>query len=408
MNCVVEENGRVLGIVGTGIDLTHFLRSVVESNQPGVESLFVNASGAVQASRDESLIDFHSITKDEGSNKTFLQLIDTPEDRATFREMMRRAAAPEGGAEAHFLQLGGRNLLVGAGYLDELDWYNVTIMDVDRIVDRRLFMPIALLIALTMVSAAALVTLLFKRSVIDRLARTENSVRRIEAGDFSQPIADPGADEIGRLARALDRMGRVVGSDRAALETAVRVRTEQLELIAYVDQLSGTLNRRGIIEAFAQEQQQLTANSDRLGLLILDIDNFKSINDAHGHVAGDRVIAEVACRLLDVTSDEELCARWGGDEFIVILKRCDASALAMVGEKILDAIRSRPLTLAGDSLIWIGTSIGAHLVEDSDTLESAASKADAALYAAKRQGRNRMAIYEPELYRESAPIDCLA
>jgi diguanylate cyclase (GGDEF)-like protein len=404
MNCVVEDKGRALGIVGTGIDLTHFLRSVVESNQPGVESLFINPSGAVQASRDESLIDFHSIAKDEGSSKTFLQLIDTPEDRTTFREMMRRAAAPEGGADARFLQLNGRSLLVGVGYLEELDWYNVTIMDVDRIVDRRLFMPIALLIALTMMSAATLVTLLFKRSVIDRLARAESSVRRIEAGDFSQPVADSGTDEIGRLARALDRMARVVGSDRAALEAAVRLRTEQLELIAYVDQLSGALNRRGLIKAFAQEERRMTADSDRPGLLILDIDNFKSINDAHGHVAGDCVIAEVARRLLDVMRNEDLCARWGGDEFVVILKNCDPLALATVGEKILDAIRSRPLNLADDNLIWIGTSIGAHVVERSDTLESAAGKADAALYAAKGQGRNRMVIYDPALHRESARI----
>ncbi|GGE48363.1 hypothetical protein GCM10007276_26910 [Agaricicola taiwanensis] len=403
MNCVIEDEGRALGIVGTGIDLTHFLRNVVESNQPGVESLFVNASSAVQASRDESLIDFHSIAKDESFSKTFLQLIDTSEDRATFREMMRHAAT-EGGAEARFLELDGRSLLVGIGYLDELDWYNVTIMDVDRIVDRRLFKPIAFLIALSMLGAAALVTLLFKRSVIDRLARAESSVRRIEAGDFSQPVADSGVDEIGRLARALDRMARVVGSDRAALEAAVRMRTEQLELIANVDQLSGALNRRGLIQAFAQKERRMTTDSDRPGLLILDIDNFKSINDAHGHVAGDRVIAEVARRLLGVTRDEDLCARWGGDEFVVILKRCDAQALEKVGKKILNAIRSRPLKLADNSRIRIGTSIGAHLVEPSDTLESAASKADAALYAAKRQGRNRIVVYDPALYRDTTNI----
>lgn len=408
MNCVVQEDGRTLGIVGTGIDLTHFLRNVVETNQPGVESLFVNASGAVQASRDESLIDFHSIAKEEGTSKTFLQLIDTPEDQASFREMMRLAAAPDRGAVARFLELDGRSLLVGVGYLDELDWYNVTVMDVDRIVDRRLFKPIALLIALTMIGAAALVTWLFKRSVIDRLARAEGSVRRIEAGDFSQPVADSGADEIGRLARALDRMARVVGTNRAALEAAVRERTEQLEHIAYVDQLSGVLNRRGLFEAFAQEERRMTADSDRPGLLILDIDNFKTINDAHGHVTGDRVIAEVASRLLDVTRDEDLCARWGGDEFVVMLKSCDAKGLAKVGEKILSEIRSRPLKLADDRLICIGTSIGAHLVERSDTLESAAGKADAALYAAKRQGRNRIVIYDPALHGDSVRVGRVA
>lgn len=93
-------------------------------------------------------------------------------------------------------------------------------------------------------------------------------------------------------------------------------------------------------------------DSDRPGLLILDIDNFKSINDAHGHVVSNSVIAEVARRrLLEVTRAEDLCARWGGDEFVVILKSCVAPALVTVGEKILDVIRSRPLKLAGDRLI---------------------------------------------------------
>lgn len=406
MNCVIQDKDQTLGVVGTGIDLTHFLRSVVESNQPGVESLFVNASGAVQASRDESLIDFHSITKKEGLRKTFVQLIDKQEDQAVFRQMMRHAAAG-GKVDARFLELDGRRLLVGVGYLDELDWYNVTIMDVGHIVDRRLFKPIAFLIALTMLGAAALVTLLFKRSVIDRLARAERSVRRIEAGDFSQPVADSGTDEISRLGRALDRMARVVGSDRAALEEAVRVRTEQLELIAHVDLLSGVLNRRGLLEAFVKEQQSMTAESDRPGLLILDIDNFKSINDAHGHLSGDLVIAEVARRLLDATRNEDLCARWGGDEFVVILKSCNALTLAMAGERILNAVRSRPMKLADDNLISICTSIGAHLVEGAETLESAAGKADAALYVAKRQGRNRMVTYDPALQRESTSISRL-
>lgn len=394
INCVVKNEAHTLGLVGTGIDLTHFLRNVVETDQPGVESLFVNASGAVQASRDESLIDFHSVAKDEGTSKTFLQLIDTAEDQATFHEMMRQAANAEGGADARFLKLNGRRLLVGVGYLDELDWYNVTIMDVDRIVDRHLFSPIALLIALAMAAAAMLITLLFKRSVIDRLARVESSVTRIEAGDFSQPAADSSTDEIGRLAHALDRMARVVSSNRAALEAAVRLRTEQLELIAHIDQLSGILNRRGLLQAFAKEQRRMPADNDQVGLLLLDIDNFKPINDEYGHVVGDRVIIEVARLLVDVTRDEDLCARWGGDEFVVILKSCDAQALVTVGEKILDTIRSHPLKLADDNLIPISISIGCHLFELSDTLESAAGKADVALYAAKRQGRNRMMIYD--------------
>lgn len=399
MNCVVEHEGRILGLVGTGIDLTMFLRNVVETDQNGVESMFVDRSGAVQASRDESLIDFRSLTKEDDAKTTFFQLLENAGDRAAFAAMMREVTDQgTDAASARFMNVNGTTMLVGIGHLRELGWYNVTIMDVDQIIDRRLFGPIACLLGLMMLAAAALVTLLFKRSVLDRLQRAEASMQRIEAGDFSQSVEERGTDEIARLSRALNRMALAVGTDRAELEEAVRQRTEQLERIAYVDQLSGVLNRRGFIEAYTQEERRLAIDEARPGLLILDIDNFKTVNDNHGHIVGDEVIAEVARRLLDVTREQDLCARWGGDEFVVIVKSCDARALAGIGSKILDAIRARPVELLDGTMLRIGTSIGAHLVEPADTLESAASKADLALYAAKRQGRNRMVVYDREAH----------
>lgn len=409
INCVVEPEGKLVGVVGTGIDLTHFLRNVVETDQRGVETIFIDRSGAVQANRDKSLIDFRSLTKDDDAKKTFFQLLDGDTDRTAFAEMMDEVAA--GGPDAaatRFLNVGGKRMLVGIGHLAELGWFNVTVMDVNEIVDRGLFGPIAVLIALAMLSAAALVTFMFKRNVLDRLADAERSVQRIEAGDFSAVVADGGADEIGRLARALNRMAGAVGIDRAQLETAVRERTEQLERIAYIDQLSGVLNRRGFIEAFRQDERRRLPDGARPGLMILDIDNFKHINDTYGHIAGDEVITEIARRLIDVTREQDLCARWGGDEFVVILKDCDPRSLAVVGCKILDDIRSRPVLLSGGDLVDACTSIGAHLVAPADTLESAASKADLALYAAKRQGRNRIVVYDPVVHGESVTIDRVA
>lgn len=402
MNCVVETDGRVLGLVGTGIDLTVFLRDVVDTQQPGVESLFVDASGAVQASRDESMIDYRSLTKEEEARNTFFQLLGGDADRAAFAQMMQEAVLDGAVPPSRFLKVGGRRALVGVGHLAELGWYNVTVMDIGQIVERRLFVPIAALIAAIMVSAAALVTFLFKRNVLDRLERAEGSVRRIENGDFSMPVMDSGADEIGRLARALNRMMGAVNADRRELEAAVRERTEQLERIAYVDSLSGVLNRRGFIEAFAQEERRMTRDGPRLGLLILDIDNFKTINDTHGHMAGDRVIAEVAKRLIDVTREQDLCARWGGDEFVIILKTCDKAALAAIGTKILDAVCTRPVELSEGLRVRVSTSVGGHLVDCVDTLEGAASKADAALYSAKQQGRNRLVVYDPAMHGRTA------
>ena len=395
INCVVSHDGMVTGLVGTGIELTSFLRNVVENDLPGVETIFVDGSGAVQANRDKSLVDFHSLTKEDSSKKTFFQLLAADADRDTFAQMLKIAKA--GGEEAAttaYLDVDGRTMLVGVGHLAELGWFNITVMDVDKVVNRGMFGPIAALIGLIIASAAALVTLLFKRSVLDRLAKVERSVHHIEAGDFSGVPDDGGKDEIGRLARAINRMADAIGFDKARLEAAVRERTEQLERIAYVDQLSGVLNRRGFIEAFQQLDRRRPSGDGKPGLLILDIDNFKQINDTHGHVCGDEVIAEVAKRLIDVTREQDLCARWGGDEFVIILKDCNRSALNSIGAKVLEAVGAQYVMLSNGGRVRVATSIGAHLVEVVDTLESSARKADLALYEAKRLGRNRMVIYD--------------
>lgn len=408
MNCVIRSDGRNLGIVGTGIDLTTFLKKVVDSRQPGVESMFIDENGAVQANRDESLIDFRSITRAEGERKTFFHLIDHEDDRAALRAMMAQAQGGEAGTASQFIEIGGKPMLVGVGYLNELNWYNVTVMDVDRIIDRNLFGPIAALAALALCAIAGLMTLLFRRSVLDRLRRVEEAAARIEAGDWDSTVTDEGADEIGRLARSFNRMAAAVGLDRATLESAIRERTHQLERIAYVDSLSGVLNRRGIIEAFGQEERRVRKAGLTPGLLILDTDHFKAVNDEHGHAAGDEVIGEIARRLLDVTREEDLCARWGGDEFVVVVRDCDAPALAIVGNKILDAIRACPMTVSGGLSLRVTCSIGAHLLDADDTLETATSKADTALYAAKRLGRNRFVIYDPATHDAGAEVERVA
>jgi diguanylate cyclase (GGDEF)-like protein len=400
INCVVvAEDGQPLGILGTGIDLTDFIRNVVETDQSGVESMFVDRSGAIQANRNESLIDFHSLTKDSDAKTTFFQLLDRDSDRAALRAMMEEVAHEEANAAARFLQMNGHRALVGIGYLDKLGWYNVTVMDVDRIIDRRLFLPIGLLLVTMMVSVALLLGWLFKRAVLDRLARLEGSLSRIERGDREALVEDHGRDEVGRLADALNRMATAVSGRRASLEDAVRERTEQLERIAYLDPLTGVLNRRGLVEAFAQFEE----HGRRTGVLILDIDRFKSINDASGHLAGDTVITEVAKRLIDVTREGDICARWGGDEFVLLLRDCSPRLLTETGSRVLQIVHRQPVQLPDGSPTHVTTSIGAHIAQTDEALEAASVKADRALYAAKSQGRNRMVVYDASHHAGFAP-----
>ncbi len=394
INCVVRDGARTLGIVGTGIELTSFIRDVVETTQPGVETFFVDGSGAVQAALDPRRIDFRSVTKALADRKTVFQLVDGDEDRATLATMMAGAVGNTKAATSHVLSVGGRQMLVGVGYLDKLGWYNVTVMDLDAIIDRSLFLPIGLLLATVAVGVAVALTWLFKRSVLDRLKRAERALERIETGDFDVVEADPGKDEIGRLAAALRRMARAVRDNTETLEQTVRERTDELRRIAFRDPMTGVLNRRGFVEAHAALEGEAKRSDFGLGLILLDIDRFKTINDTHGHAAGDKVIRDVADRLTGVIRDGDLCGRWGGDEFIVVIADCRGETLKDMAKRVLEAVRDRPIALPGDGTLRISTSMGAHLISHGEPFDVAAGRADLALYAAKRGGRNRVVVYD--------------
>lgn len=394
INCVVEAKGEPIAVIGTGLDLSSFVADVVNTGQKGVETLFVDGSGAIQAIRDQGRIDFASITKEAAERKTVFQLLDKAEDRSRLASMMSDLRAGRSAAETAFLELGGRTMLVGVGHLDQLGWFNVTLMDVDAIVGRGLFVPLGALLAAAIVAAALLITLVFKRSVLDRIAETEGVLRRIEGGEYARPVAAGDADEIGRMTFALDRMARAVHENTERLQDAVRQRTDELERLAFLDSMTGIANRRGFAATFEAEHGAARAAGETIGLLLLDVDLFKSINDSRGHQAGDEVIIEVARRIAGVVRDRQHCARWGGDEFVVLV-RGGIDDMMETGRRLLDALRGADIVLSDGTGIRVTTSIGGHVASDHDTLSTATARADVALYEAKRAGRNRIALQRP-------------
>ncbi|WP_244670492.1 sensor domain-containing diguanylate cyclase [Rhodoplanes elegans] len=396
INCVVADagTGRVLGVLGTGVDLTAFIREVVAIPQVGVLSMFVDRAGAIQAHRDPGMVDFHSLTKDTKAKKTIFAQVDGDDDRAALSAMMERLVAGRNTVESRFIRLGGKDYLVGVGWLDRVGWFNVTLMDVDAIIDRELFAPIAALLALIAGAAVALMMLFFRRVVLDRLDRLEAGINRMEAGDFAAE-PDPRPDEIGRLSRAFARMARKVGEHTATLETTVAERTAQLRRLAERDPLTGIYNRRGVIAAVEERRAPGARDGDPLGLLLIDFDLFKTINDLHGHNAGDRVLAEAARRLETVLRAGDVYGRWGGDEFIVVAGEASETALRRLGERLIAAIAGTPVAFEGGAEARVSISIGACRIAAGEPLDAALARADAALYAAKRAGRDTVVVHDP-------------
>lgn len=397
INCIIQKDGQVLGLIGTGVDLTQFIREVVEFPQTGVQSMFVDLQGAIQAHRDPRVVDFHSLTKDISAKKTIFNLLDRETDRVALAEMMKQVSRGDVLVLSRFMQMEGREVLVGVGFLDRLGWFNVTVMDVDAIIDRKLFMPLAALIAAILLAAATLMTLLFKRKVLDRLAWVEQGLARLRGGDFKATAREDGHDEIARLAHAFNEMAQAVGDNTGRLEAMVRERTEQLERLAQYDPLTSILNRRGFDHAFAREQNRAQREGKPCGLLIVDLDRFKRVNDEHGHQGGDAVLVACVQRMSSVLRNYDACARWGGDEFILLISGCDVPALSAIAAKLGANLRDAPVPLADGRMVAVTASIGAVLVGQDERLSDAAARADAALYEAKRNGRDGFVLHKPPL-----------
>jgi diguanylate cyclase (GGDEF)-like protein len=171
--------------------------------------------------------------------------------------------------------------------------------------------------------------------------------------------------------------------------TRERKYERELKLLAGTDPLTGAMNRR----RFFEETSQLfeTDASFPIAMLMLDIDHFKKINDGYGHGAGDLVLREITRRCTMVLRGMDKFARFGGEEFAVLLPETTSEAAAKVAESLRAAIRNHLFSLPLAEL-QVTTSIGVTTCSIGDTIDAAISRADKGLYEAKRLGRDRVAI----------------
>lgn len=184
---------------------------------------------------------------------------------------------------------------------------------------------------------------------------------------------------------------RILRSIRLACERYQR--ELDLKRIACIDQLTGTLNRRGLLEALEEAFESATRLDVYSALMTLDVDRFKEINDSWGHPVGDYVLQESSRRIGQCVRRHDIVGRAGGDEFWVILKGFSGPEhVPAFALKILESF-ARPFRQDID--LRVGISIGISLVPDhADSIDAWVRKSDEALYCAKRQGRNRWVMYD--------------
>lgn len=173
-----------------------------------------------------------------------------------------------------------------------------------------------------------------------------------------------------------------------------------IERLASIDKLTGFYNRQAFDMFFRQTLKDLSRRPKDLSVLLLDVDHFKQINDSYGHLTGDQVLRHLAQVVKDRVRETDIVARWGGEEFIVLLKNCSLETAKNMAEELRLAVMNNPcLDTRSQREIELSVSIGVVKYHASENETQVFNRADQALYRAKELGRNQVVVLENESNR---------
>ena len=189
-----------------------------------------------------------------------------------------------------------------------------------------------------------------------------------------------------------DEQGAIEGILASGTDvTQQRALEETLRYQARHDPLTGLLNRGALDEALDREVERIQRYGGTLGLIMLDLDHFKVVNDRFGHPTGDRVLQGVVQCLQDELRGADVLGRWGGEEFIAFLPHTDAEEAAGLAERIRQSVAGIPFEEVGR----VTVSLGVTELEAGQTRSAMLKRLDNALYQAKEEGRNRVVTLKP-------------
>ena len=289
----------------------------------------------------------------------------------------------------------------------------------------------ALTVLATLSACVAALLVLFRREVTRHLVEMARHAGGIRLDALDRPLALEGKrvatppDEIDQLATSFNRMhGRMaedlrrmklyeaeLAAHRDHLEGLVQARTMELEekarlleeqraaieRLANTDALTGATSRRHFLELAERELARAARAGEPIALLALDIDHFKTINDAHGHPGGDAVLRAFATICAKQLRGSDFIGRLGGEEFAVVIAKADVAAACSAAERIRTAVAAQPIAAGDGRSVPVTVSIGVAVRGTGEaaaavTVETMMLAADGALYAAKLGGRNRVVV----------------
>lgn len=529
INYDIKMNDQIVGIVGTGMDFTRFVRESVGIEQEGVRNFFINRHLDVQLERDTTLKTYESLQKVDGKHKKVSTLFLYQKDRDAINTAIQYLSTRPDEIRTFWVEFDGRKQLLGMSYLKEVDWFSLTLIDEKELEVIKDFSILPMLSILFLVALIA-VSIELHTLILNPIGKLKKLMQKIEHGQYEIDLRPVGTAEIEDLSKQFIAMIEYVRTNNIALEETVQERTKGLleseaklntildsveayiyikdtqyryvyankktcdlfgmeldalighedfeffdaqtaksirkidnevieygrkvaleetntdkqtgikttylstkmplmredgsiyalcgistditerkkteELIkelAFHDPLTKLPNRRMFDERFTFLLAQSKRHHQWGALLVIDLDNFKPLNDAFGHKAGDLLLMDVAARLNACVRQSDIVARFGGDEFIVALSELGkdeekAKLEAMrVASKILSHVRAPYVLLVdeeeNEKVITheCTASIGVALFGyDKQNKDHIFGQADKAMYCAKQKGRNRI------------------
>lgn len=243
------------------------------------------------------------------------------------------------------------------------------------------------------------------RRLRDQSRDTYQYILLVSGRDDKQDVIrglDAGADDY--LTKPLDtaelRARLRTGNRILALQRDLMQAHEELRFQVTHDTLTGLWSRRAALDLLARELQRGSRSESSTGVLMIDIDHFKQVNDSYGHLAGDAVLKEVAARIARSVRSYDFVGRYGGEEFLAVLSKCSSQELRAVAGRACSAVAESgviALSLEVSVTVSIGGAVSLAGTPQFDLL----SAADSALYEAKHAGRNRVVIGDSPVRRAS-------
>ena len=355
---IYQTGGRFLGALTAKVDLSALYRLLRRFAGGGTES------GQV-----------YLITTDGrplvGSRTAPGDLIGRGLDTAVVRRLLERE-----GTTREYRGLEGQNMVGAVKRVPRPEWAvlaEVPASEAYRQVAR--LRNVTGLIVATLLVAVGLFAYFLGLLITRPLDRLTQGAAKVAAGDLDVHLPVVGGGELGYVTEVFNDMVARLHQSRS-----------ELERLSVTDDLTGLYNRRYLMDALANEVRRSRRLDHPCALLMADVDHFKEYNDAHGHLAGDQALARMAAILRETTRDVDCAARYGGEEFVVLMPETRAAGAIETAQRI----RTR---LATDELLGgkLSVSVGvAQFPDDGDAPEALLARADAALYRAKREGRDRV------------------